>query len=325
LEAIMPAPSLVADVARTLYGFEPQSIEALDQHSLDWRGIYRVQDAQGDKWLMRLVRPAEEADWLTSAARLLDWLAQHHYPAPTVRVTTSQQRVGLIDGWASILLSYVEGSVLGMSSADDLGAFATMVARLHRLRVDEPSALPQSRSHPDTIATAARQLANQKAKLPQAFQALASNLHRSMCALQQLSPQFGITHGDCWYQNAIKTSPGQIVLIDWDCAGVGLPLLDLGNLLLTAHFDLSQPLVLEPHRANIEAIMHGYQQQRLLTAAERACIADAMRFLLAFQLGSYVADEALTQHVDFPFVLQKLSARYQATLPIADIAAQYVI
>jgi Ser/Thr protein kinase RdoA (MazF antagonist) len=322
----MPEPSFVAGVARTRYGFEPQSIEALDQHPLDWRGIYRVQDAQGDKWLMRLVRPAEETDWLTSAARLLDWLAQHHYPAPAVRRTTSQQRVALIDGWASILLSYVEGSVLGISSADDLGAFATMVARLHCLRVDEPSALPQSRSHPNTIATAAQQLANQGAKLPQAFQALAANLHVSMCRLQQqLPPQLGITHGDCWYQNAIKTSAGQITLIDWDCAGVGLPLLDLGNLLLTAHFDLSQPLLLEPHGANIKAIMYGYQQQRQLTAAERACLADAMRFLLAFQLGSYLAEEALTQHADFPFVLQKLSARYQATQPIADIAAQYVV
>jgi hypothetical protein len=71
--------------------------------------------------------------------------------------------------------------------------------------------------------------------------------------------------------------------------------------------------------------MHGYQRQRQLTAAERACLADAMRLLLAFQLGSYLAEEALTQHADFPLVLQKLSARYQATLPIADIAAQYVI
>lgn len=321
----MPEPSLVADVARTLYGFEPQSIEALDQHPLDWRGIYRVQDAQGDQWLMRLVRPAEEAGWLTSAARLLDWLAQRSYPAPAVRATASQQRVGLIDGWACILLSYVEGSVLGMSSADDLGAFAEIVARLHCLQVDDRSVLPQSRSHPDTIATAAQQLATHAANLPPAFHKLASDLHGSMRTLQQLPQRFGIAHGDCWYQNAIKTNAGQIVLIDWDCAGVGLPLLDLGNLLLTAHFDLRQPLVLVPHKANTQAIMRGYQRQRLLTAAEQACIADGMRFLLAFQLGSYVADEALTQHADFPFVLQKLSARYQATQPIAEIAAQYIV
>ena len=48
-----------------------------------------------------------------------------------------------------------------------------------------------------------------------------------------------------------------------------------------------------------------------------------MRFLLAFQLGSYVADETLYTHPDFAFVLEKLQARYQATQPIADIAVQY--
>ena len=50
-----------------------------------------------------------------------------------------------------------------------------------------------------------------------------------------------------------------------------------------------------------------------------------MRFLLAFQLGSYVADDTLTRHADFPFVLAKLHARYLATQPIAEIAARYVV
>jgi len=54
--------SFVANITRTLYGFEPQSIEALDQHPFDWRGIYRLRDAQGDEWLMRLAYPAEQAD-----------------------------------------------------------------------------------------------------------------------------------------------------------------------------------------------------------------------------------------------------------------------
>jgi hypothetical protein len=60
-------------------------------------------------------------------------------------------------------------------------------------------------------------------------------------------------------------------------------------------------------------------------AADRMYLADVLRFLLAFQLGSYVADATLIRHADFPFVLQKLQARYQATQPIAGIAAQYVV
>ncbi len=39
--------------------------------------------------------------------------------------------------------------------------------------------------------------------------------------------------------------------------------------------------------------------------------------------GSYVADNALFLNPDFPFVLQKLQARYNVTRDIADIAVQY--
>ena len=150
-----------------------------------------------------------------------------------------------------------------------------------------------------------------------------SGNERALSIPQQLPQQLCITHGDCWYRNAIKTSSGQVRLIDWDNAGIGLPVLDLGNLLLTAHFEQSKPLILEPHEANIKAIMNGYQQQRRIARVERACIADAMRFLLAFQLGSYAADETLAQHPEFPFVLEKLQARYDATQPIAELAAQF--
>ena len=320
----MPAPSFVANVARTLYGFEPQSIESLDQYQYDWRGIYRVQDAQGGVWVMRFMHLPDAVDSFIHTGRLLDWLTQHEYPAPSVRMTIDQQHVGVIDGWAILILSYVDGSVLGTSSADDLGALAMMVGRLHSLRVDDQSLFAQARGHPDIIATAAQQLASQGTNVPSAFHPLVTTLHASMRALQQQLPQqLCITHGDCWYRNAIKTSAGQVRLIDWDNAGIGLPVLDLGNLLLTAHFELGKPLILEPHEANIKAIMNGHQQQRRIARVERACIADAMRFLLAFQLGSYATDETLAQHPEFPFVLEKLQARYDATQPIAEIAAQY--
>ncbi len=51
----MPEPSFVTHVARTVYGLEPQSIESLEQFPFDWRGIYRVQDAQDGAWVIRLL------------------------------------------------------------------------------------------------------------------------------------------------------------------------------------------------------------------------------------------------------------------------------
>jgi Ser/Thr protein kinase RdoA (MazF antagonist) len=323
-EANMPTPTFASDVARELYGLEPTSIEPLDRYHHDLRGIYRVRDAQDGAWVLRIKQGIEEYDSLTHTARLLDWMAEQRYPAPLVRRTLDQQPVSLTDGWAIMLLSYVEGSVLGMSSVTDFAAFGQAVGRLHSLQVGDPSSFAQSRCHPAAITTAAQQLAIYRANLPPAFQPLADNLHASMRTLQQVTdPQLVITHGDCWYQNAIKTGPGQVTLIDWDNVGIGWPLLDLGNLLLTSHFDPSQPLVLEPNTANIKAMLQGYQQHCGIAPEAQAHIADAMRFLLAFQLGSYIGDNTLIQHKEFPFVLEKLQARYQATQPIADLAAPY--
>jgi Ser/Thr protein kinase RdoA (MazF antagonist) len=319
----MPEPSLAAHIARTLYGLEPRSIESLDQYQHDWRGIYLVQDAGGGRWLIRLARASEQA-WFAQIAGVVDWLARQRYPAPSVRPTSGQQLAGTIDGWACLALSYIDGSVLDRSSAGDLGAVGQLLGRLHALEADPQLFSTTSRCHPEHIATAARQLASHSAKLPQAFQPLAADLRAAMLALQQLPEHLCITHGDCWYQNAVKAPGGEVTLIDWDNVGVGLPLLDLGNLLLTSHFDLQQPLQLAANQPAIQAIMRGYQQHSRIAQADRASIAAAMSFLLAFQLGSYVVDDALIQHPEFPFVLQKLQARYDVIYNIASIAARYI-
>lgn len=155
-------------------------------------------------------------------------------------------------------------------------------------------------------------------KVPEAFRSLVSGLHAAMIALQrQTDPQLCITHGDCWHRNAIKTPEGGIVLIDWDLSGVGVPLLDLGTLLLASQFNFEQPLQVEADESKIQAILQGYQEQRPILVQDSEHFANTMRFLLAWQVRSYLADEALFQHPDFPFVLQKLAARYQATGDIA--------
>src|SRR5262245_28170834 len=107
----MPEFAFVSHIARTLYDLETQSIESLDQYQNPSRGIYRVQDAQNCFWVMRLSQYPEMIEAYAHAADLLDWLTHHSYPAPTVRLTTDRQLVGLIDGWAVMVLSYVAGTV----------------------------------------------------------------------------------------------------------------------------------------------------------------------------------------------------------------------
>jgi aminoglycoside phosphotransferase (APT) family kinase protein len=278
----MPDLTFVKAIARTLYGLEAESIATLELHSVEGRGIYRVQETAGGAWVMRM-KGLDELHALGQAAMLLEWLGTQHYPAPRVRRTVTGERV-------------------------------TSAALPH----DE-----HARCHPAKIATTVHQLTAYGGRIPPAFSRLVAELRASMALLLQHTGDrpLCLTHGDCWYQNAIQGSDGGVTLIDWDNVGVGLPLLDLGGMLLTAHFDLRWPLVLEPSAAKIAAIVQGYQQIRPITAQEQALLAESMRFLLAVQLGSYLANETLVAHPEFPFVLQKLQARHDTTRPIADIAS----
>ncbi len=52
----MPELSFVTHIARTVYGLEPQSVEALEPYCSDQRGIYQVRDAQDGVWMFRLLR-----------------------------------------------------------------------------------------------------------------------------------------------------------------------------------------------------------------------------------------------------------------------------
>jgi aminoglycoside phosphotransferase (APT) family kinase protein len=320
----MPELEFVSRIAQTLYDLEVQVIESLDQHPSDWRGIYRVQDAQANLWVLRLMRLPDGFEALMHIAQLLEKLTQQHFPAPTVRATVNQKLIGTVANWATVVLTYVDGDVLGRQPTD-LGQLACLLGELHTLSIDDRSPITKSRCHPDCISTAIHQLATHGANVPREYRLLVTDLHLSMATLQQREQKdLCITHGDCWYMIAIKTRDDRVILIDWDLAGSGLPFLELGNLLITSHFDLSQPLHLRADNSIVKEIMRGYQQRRGLLREDREKLVYAMRFLLAYQLGSYVADAALVVHPEFPFVLQKLQARYEVTQEIADIAADYI-
>lgn len=316
----MPDHSFVNAITRTLYGFEGAAVAPLELHTVEGRGIYRLQEAAGSTWVVRM-KHLDELHPLNQSARLLEWLGKQRYPAPRVRLTAAGQSVGTIDQWAVLVVSYIEGATL-IPEPRQLGRLAQAVARLHMLPSVTLAQAQPARCHPATITTALHQLTAYEARIPPAFSTLVAELRVSMEVLLQSvgDGPLCLTHGDCWYQNAIQRSDGGVTLIDWDNVGVGLPLLDLGGMLLTSHFDLRQPLLLEPSAPKIAAIVHGYQQLRPITAWEQALLAEGMRFLLAVQLGSYLANATLVEHPEFPYVLQKLQARYDAAGPIADVA-----
>jgi Ser/Thr protein kinase RdoA (MazF antagonist) len=317
----MPELAFIRHVTKSLYALQPQSIESLQPHVFDWRGIYQLRGTSQRSWLLRLLRLPDAADALTQTATLLHWLARQHYLAPCVYATTDQQLVGQIDGWATLLLSFIEGAVLE-TDASDLSLLGQTVGRLHALPLDTTASFPLSRCHPDEVCIkTTTQLASGRDKLPRAFRPLATALYESIEPIQSHTYYLCLTHGDCWYMNAVKTSNGKVVLIDWDCAGVGLPILDLGYLLLTSHYELARPLQIQADENKIRAIMRGYQQIRQLSSSEQDMIVSAVRFALAFQLGEYIDQDEGFRSDDL--VLKKMQVRFDVTEQIAQIAKKY--
>jgi len=91
-----------------------------------------------------------------------------------------------------------------------------------------------------------------------------------------------LIHGDCWLPNAVRTPDDQVVLIDWEGAGKGAAILDLGSLILRCQYDTfgGIPSTLTPER--IAAAIAGYVSRRLPTPSEMHLLPDAIRFPLAW-------------------------------------------
>ena len=112
-------------------------------------------------------------------------------------------------------------------------------------------------------------------------------------------------------------------MIDWDGAGLGPAILDVGYLLMTCHFGRPQLPAIQPNPQCIAAVLHGYCQQRWLTADELSLLADAVFYDSARRtvLDTMLSATADNWHENI--WLQKLLARYAASEEIAVIAQHY--
>lgn len=318
----MPKLEHVKQLIEENYSISVATIHSLQQHDLDWRGIYRLDDNTSRAWVARLVQRQAGTPWLQQPATVLRWLAANAYAAPELLQTITGETVGSSAQWWMLLTSYVDGQEVE-PTPHALRMLALSVAQLHRIPVVVPSQLPRSWWDCETtISTTQRQLAVAFGRTPSTFKPFIRGLLHTVERLQRCA-EFPTTliHGDCWHGNAIQTPDNVVVLIDWDCAGLGLPVLDLGYMLLTCHYEFSSPFVVELNEQRIAAIMQGYQVQRQLTELEQTILADAVRFSLAFHAGRYL--EQADQVSSEDSFLKKLQARFDITEQLAQIAIRY--
>jgi Ser/Thr protein kinase RdoA (MazF antagonist) len=318
----MPDISLVSGLVETIYGFSPVAIEPIQRYVFDWRGIFRVYQENGQCWVLRLLKHPEASKDFHSTATLLQWLDQQGYPVPHIHRTREQQLVGIKDNWTLLLLSFIEGEII-KPEPSSLQLLSARLGQLHALPHDSAPTARRSRCHPETIANRTiPQLDTGCRLVPEVYVPLFRRLSASMSAFLRMEDlHFGITHGDCWYLNAVRSDVHDVQLIDWDNVGIGAPVLDLGYLLLSSHFRLDEPFCAEPDRDRVQAIMEGYQTQYPLSLEEVRSLIYAVHFPLACHLGMYSEQNAPLHEEDL--FLKKTQQRFKYAVMIGEMAGTY--
>jgi len=300
----MLSDELLTTLLTTHYAIEPQAIALIGPSNPD-RLVYHVSGVDGQAWLLRIglasaVLPAWIAApsmerWMQQQATLLDWCAHHAYPAPLVRSTQQHTLISTHAGWHGLLLEFVAGT---RPPATPLAQYhiAARLGLLHHTgraaaQVDRAQ-LPQSWWSPlDSAIARAQQLFAANMIIPAQWDLLIETCQTTLqhCRSLSILPET-LIHGDCWLGNAIAHAPEEMYLIDWEYAGWGITLLDLGSLLSDCFAYPDAPAVIDTER--IAAVMAGYQQHNQLSPEERDALPLAIQFGSAFltaircQLGS---------------------------------------
>jgi Ser/Thr protein kinase RdoA (MazF antagonist) len=135
------------------------------------------------------------------------------------------------------------------------------------------------------LAWASSELARLQPRVPAHLQDEYAQLTRRIQQIRRFDacPQT-IIHGDCHLGNVVGTPTYGYSLVDWEAAGRGAAVTDLG-LLLSSSLDPADDM---PNRAIIHAIIDGYYAHRALSWIEQNLLADAIRFRILVTLaGAY--------------------------------------
>ena len=310
-------------------------------------------------------------DWLCGRAAVLYWLEQHAYPAPRVIPTRSGDPVGLAGVWATLATGYLAGTPL-RPGTDELRMLGEALGRLHALdsstftgAVDAAvggatagsavaggtaaggagaeaggggapgMAARRAAWHPEIAVPAALgRLEAVEGLIPADQRQLLDQLRDVLLAVQQRAQLLpaAVVHGDPWPGNAIRTAPDQVTLIDWENAGLGIPLLDLGYCLLEGHLDVGPPADqpaawhIQPDEDRVAAVAAGYSRWRRLQPAEQDMLLEGIRFAAAV-VGAIHLERALVGGVhgrSMDVRLELLRNRLAASDAVADLARRHL-
>lgn len=262
------------------YGLENVSLHALASES--GKHIFRVEPASGQKLILRAY-PSNQDENLQNLIAIFSFLEDQRYPAERIIPAANGNSSIGHNGWQLLMTTYIEGSAADYTLSA-LHSLAAMVGQLHALcaspHINQKEMLPKAEMLPAReIAYALTQLTGAKPLLPRNLYSRYDVLVAALNAIDLCEDlPTVLIHNDCHPANAVHTPTGQVILLDWEGAGWGPAVIDVGFLLVSCDTGSpwTPPLPADP--ARVRAIVDGYCQHHVLTHEELERLLDAIRF-----------------------------------------------
>ncbi|WP_183091292.1 aminoglycoside phosphotransferase family protein [Streptomyces radicis] len=190
-----------------------------------------------DHAVLRVESPGKPADYLRIEAAALTRAARHGAGAPRPIGIDDRRHTGQV----ATLQTVLAGRTVASQPYDGerLRSVGEQLARIHRLRVDPGPDLPERRRplEPDGGYTEEkRRGAEHPTRRSRDGARLLAHAERELARHPRPDGERGLVHGDTWLGNIMSDGVRVTGLIDWGCAGVGHPGIDLGHARLSAAF-----------------------------------------------------------------------------------------
>jgi Ser/Thr protein kinase RdoA (MazF antagonist) len=241
-------------------------------------------------WVVRVHPTWRRAARTRSDVAALRLLEQRGYPAARVVAAldgAAVSTIGAAGGERTVVVTtYVEGEPTGLR-VEGLRALGETLGRLHSLPLDTDDRLwpegllPAGMLPRNELAAARAWLEGVRERVPAARQDRFEELEAACRRVDRLSavalPPV-LLHNDCHPWNCVRTAERPVVLIDWDGAGVGPAVIDVGFVLLSADTGGIVGPVIPPAPQRMAALIDGYRDHHTLSEAELAHLPEAIGF-----------------------------------------------
>ena len=238
---------------------DTEIVEAHRNEAAFANDVYELADANGDKYVLRVLR-LQVPETVAMEADLQDRLRANGVNTPHYIKLANESYVGESDGLRFTLSQFIEGKVPKAANPQLIKSFGAVTARMHEAW--EGAEIPRSKMqwlHPEN---AEKDLAEYEGEY-------GSRLNRLVGVKDQLFklglPE-AVIHGDLWLGNVFADGDEVTAVFDLETAQNGIRILDLGRTYASMRLETELPA-----DEIIEQLFEGYNStaSKPLTQAEK--------------------------------------------------------